>query len=163
MRVILSAASAVLFAAAPAFSGADPAPDQDGADHAPIDLRIDPGTLDASEGRVLFASKGCVVCHAVNGVGGKDATPLDAHGMEQDMSPFDLAAKMWAMAPYMIEAQEDELGEQIQFTGPELAGIFAFLHDDAEQHKFTEASLPEDVLDKLGHTEGDADVEDVHD
>ena len=29
-------------------------------------------------GRKLFASKGCVVCHAINGIGGEDAPPLDA-------------------------------------------------------------------------------------
>ncbi len=163
MRVLLLSASIMMLAAAPVFSSEGHEPDEGGADHPPIELRVDPGTLDPVEGRALFASKGCVACHSVNGVGGEDASPLDAHGMEQDMSPFDLAAKMWTMAPFMIEAQVNELGEQIQFSGPELASIFAFLHDDAEQHKFTEESLPEEVLKMIGHEEGDDDVEDVHD
>lgn len=35
-------------------------------------------SMDAANGRKLFASKGCVVCHEVNGIGGTDAAPLDA-------------------------------------------------------------------------------------
>lgn len=31
--------------------------------------------IDASKGSELFASKGCVVCHSVNSVGGTDAPP----------------------------------------------------------------------------------------
>ncbi len=97
--------------------------------------------MSAERGRELFATKGCATCHSVNGVGGVDASPLDATGMEPLMNPFELAAKMWTMAPYMIAAQEEELGEQILFTGQELADIVAFLHDDTEQHKFTEEYL----------------------
>lgn len=97
---------------------------------------------DAVRGRLLFSEKGCVLCHSVNGVGGEDAAPLDASGMQKHMNPFDLAAKMWAMAPYMIEAQEAEMGGQILFSGRELGDIVAFLHDGAEQHKFAEDTLP---------------------
>jgi cytochrome c len=35
-------------------------------------------TPDAAAGRDLFVVKGCVMCHAVNGVGGKAAPALDA-------------------------------------------------------------------------------------
>lgn len=97
--------------------------------------------MNAERGRELFATKGCASCHSVNGFGGTDASPLDATGMEAQMNPFELAAKMWAMAPYMIAAQEDELGAQILFSGQELADIVAFLHDDSEQHKFNEEYL----------------------
>ncbi len=72
-------------------------------------------TMDPVRGRELFASKGCVTCHSINGVGGEDATPLDAHTMQSMMNPFDFAAKMWRMAPAMIAAQEEALGEQIEF------------------------------------------------
>ncbi len=38
---------------------------------------ISPGlimpSMDAARGRIPFASKGCVVCHSINGVGGEDA------------------------------------------------------------------------------------------
>ena len=50
--------------------------------------------MDPARGRKLYASKGCVACHAINGVGGHDATPLDARTMGARMNPFDFAAKM---------------------------------------------------------------------
>ncbi len=131
--------------------------------------------LNSGRGRELFVSKGCVACHSVNGLGGEDASPLDAHEMEPFMGLFDLTAKMWTMAPVMIPAQEDELGEQIQLTGDELANIIAFLHDDAEQKNLNLASLSEtqramleemagmhdDGYDDDGHDE--AEAEDGHD
>ncbi len=111
--------------------------------------------MDPVRGRKLFASKGCVACHAINGVGGHDATPLDAHTMDRVMSPFDFTAKMWAMAPAMIYAQEEALGEQILFTGDEIADIIAFVHHDGEQHKFSEADIPPRIQKWMGHAHGE--------
>ncbi|MCH8113415.1 MAG: hypothetical protein IH905_15915 [Proteobacteria bacterium] len=111
--------------------------------------------MDPALGRKLFASKGCVACHAINGVGGHDATPLDAHTMDAMMNPFEFAAKMWTMAPYMIAAQEEALGGQILFTGEELAHIIAFVHDDGEQHDFSEADIPPDIWPMMHHQHGD--------
>ena len=111
--------------------------------------------MDPARGRKLFASKGCVACHAVNGVGGHDATPLDAHTMDRVMNPFDFAAKMWRMAPAMIYAQEEALGEQILFTGDEIADIIAFVHHGGEQHKFSEADIPPRIRKMMHHTHGE--------
>ncbi len=116
--------------------------------------------MNANRGMELFASKGCATCHAVNGVGGEDASPLDAHDMDEYMNPFDLAAKMWLMAPYMIAAQEDELGEQILFTGDELSNLIAFLHDDAQQKLFTEEFLEIMSADASKHGDGDGGHDD---
>ncbi len=118
-------------------------------------------SLNADRGMELFASKGCATCHSVNGVGGEDASPLDAHNMDEYMNPFDLAAKMWLMAPYMIAAQEDELGEQILFTGDELSNIIAFLHDDVQQDLFTEEFL-EDVAGDMPAHGGDEGEDEDH-
>lgn len=111
--------------------------------------------MDPVRGRKLFASKGCVACHAINGVGGHDATPLDAHTMDRVMNPFDFAAKMWRMAPAMIYAQEEALGQQILFTGDEIADIIAFVHDDEEQHKFSEADIPPRIRQWMHHSHGE--------
>ena len=111
--------------------------------------------MDPALGRKLFASKGCVACHAINGVGGHDATALDAHTMDAMMNPFDFAAKMWTMAPYVIAAQEEALGEQILFTGEELAHIIAFVHSDGEQHDFSEADISPEVMSMMNHEHGE--------
>lgn len=108
--------------------------------------------MDPVAGRHLFASKGCVVCHSINGVGGTDAPKLDASTMKMPMDPFEFAAKMWHGAPAMIAMQQNELGAQIQFTGQELADIIAFVHDPMEQKKFSEADIPETIKK---HMEGD--------
>ncbi len=71
--------------------------------------------------------------------------------MQQVMSPFDFAAKMWRGAEAMIYLQREVLGEQITLTGQELADIIAFVHDDAEQHKFTEADVPPRMRALIGH------------
>ena len=112
--------------------------------------------MDAVRGRQLFVAKGCVACHSINGVGGHDATALDAHTMTTMMNPFDFAAKMWRMAPAMIYAQEEALGEQILFTGDELADIIAFVHDDEQQHKFTDADISPEAAKMMDHGHGEA-------
>lgn len=126
----------------------------DGDDHGPRVTRLLMPIMSSSRGMDLFVDKGCVACHAVNGVGGHDASPLDAHNMDEFMNPFDLAAKMWMMAPYMIEAQEEALGGQILFTGEELADIIAFLHDDVQQHEFTEHDLTNEAIEMMEHGHG---------
>jgi len=105
--------------------------------------------FDAAAGRKLFASKGCVVCHSVNGVGGTDAADLSAANMEHPMDVFDFSAKMWMGAPAMIAMQEQELGAQIEFTGQELANIIAFIHNADEQKKFSRADIPPDIQKHL--------------
>jgi cytochrome c len=123
--------------------------------------------MNPARGRELFASKGCVVCHAVNGVGGEDAPPLDADTMPQVMNPFEFAAKMWRGAQAMIYLQQEELGAQIDFTGEELADIIAFVHSPDEQAKFSEADIPpriKDLMHHMGEEEGEADHhDDEHD
>jgi mono/diheme cytochrome c family protein len=111
-------------------------------------------SMNPARGRKLFVSKGCVACHAINGVGGHDATSLDAHTMQPMMNPFEFAAKMWSMAPAMIYAQEEALGEQILFTGDELADIIAFVHNDEAQHGFGETDLTAEARKMMHHEHG---------
>lgn len=104
--------------------------------------------MNPMNGKKLFASKGCVVCHQVHGTGGTDAPSLDIKTMNPVMSPFDFFAKMWRGAPAMIAMQNNELGHQIEFTGQELADIVAFLHNRAAQQTLTEVDIP-DYIKKL--------------
>ncbi len=105
--------------------------------------------MDPENGRALYASKGCVVCHAINGVGGQDAPMLDAEFMDSPMNPFDFAARMWRGAEVMVMMQRDELGEPIELTGQELADIIAFVHDPAEQALFSQDDIPENIADLI--------------
>ncbi|WP_238367840.1 c-type cytochrome [Mesobacterium pallidum] len=121
-------------------------------------------TMNAARGRELFASKGCVVCHSVNGVGGEDAPMLDAEFMDDVMNPFEFAARMWRGAGAMVALQEDELGGQIDLTGEELANITAFVHDAEEQRKFSMADVPHEIEEMMHHQgEDDHHEEDEED
>ena len=131
-----------------------PATAEEAAGHKPIDVRLVMPVMNSERGMSLFIEKGCVTCHSVNGVGGHDASPLDAHAMDPVMNVFEFAAKMWAMAPSMIQAQEEALGEQILFTGEELAHIIAFVHDDEMQHRLTEAHIPPHIGMLMHHEHG---------
>jgi cytochrome c len=108
-------------------------------------------SMDAARGRLLFASKGCVVCHAVNKVGGEDAPPLDASTMVLPMNPFEFAARMWDGAEAMVTLQREELGEPIKLNGQELADIIAFVHHADEQKKFSDADIPPQIKKLMGH------------
>jgi cytochrome c len=107
--------------------------------------------LNAERGRKLFASKGCVVCHSVNGIGGEDAPPLDVSQMSPKMNPFEFAAKMWRGAEAMVMMQREELGEQIELTGQDLADIVAFAHSHSEQAKFSTEDIPERIKELMEH------------
>jgi mono/diheme cytochrome c family protein len=101
--------------------------------------------FDPVRGRKLFAAKGCVVCHTVNGIGGEAAPEFSDEFMEHPMNAFDFIAKMWRGAGAMIMMQEDRLDGQIELEGDELAAIIAFLHDEEEQRLFSEGDIPEDI------------------
>ena len=72
--------------------------------------------VDSERGRQLFITKGCVYCHAVNGVGGKAAPAMDSDATEPSVNLTDFAARMWRGAPAMIELQEMDLGYQIRLS-----------------------------------------------
>ncbi len=164
MRILSAISISVILslsASTAAWSGGDHS-DATDSNHGSNVTRLLMPIMSSSRGMDLFVDKGCVACHAVNGVGGHDSSSLDAHDMDEFMNPFDLAAKMWMMAPYMIAAQEEAFGEQILFDGDELADIIAFLHDDVQQHEFTEANLTETALELMEHGHGEESAVEEH-
>jgi mono/diheme cytochrome c family protein len=111
--------------------------------------------FDPERGRKLFASKGCVVCHSINGIGGEDAPEFNADWMEPPMNAFEFAARMWRGAGAMISMQDEELGGQIELDGEELAAIIAFIHSADEQKKFSQADIPHEIEEKMHGGDGD--------
>ncbi len=105
--------------------------------------------VDSASGRALFVDKGCVICHAVNGVGGKAAPALDAEIGAPPIDPLDFAARMWRGAPAMIELQSIELGYTIYLTADEIADLSAFSGDLAEQKLLDLEQLPETMKNGL--------------
>jgi mono/diheme cytochrome c family protein len=105
--------------------------------------------LDGANGRALFIDKGCVICHAVNGVGGKAAPALDAEIGGQAVDPLEFAARMWRGAPAMIELQSVELGYSISLTADEIGDLAAFAADREQQKTLTVDDLPETIKNGL--------------
>ena len=139
LAAFAAALAAVILATLPA---AAPAAAQDKNDQSP-GLKLVLPAIDSERGRQLFITKGCVYCHAVNGIGGKAAPALDSNDAKPSVNLTDFAARMWRGAPAMIELQEMDLGYQIQLSGDELAHLAAFANDPAEQKKLAEDQVPE--------------------
>jgi hypothetical protein len=99
--------------------------------------------MDSHRGRMLFLQKGCVICHAVNGVGGEIGPSLNATDMPEPMNVFEFAARMWRGASAMVQLQDDLLGEVISLSGQDLADLVAFAHDESEQRKLDAAQIPD--------------------
>jgi cytochrome c len=98
---------------------------------------------DAERGRRLFVAKGCVVCHSVNGIGGKAGPALDASEPAGVFDPMDFAARMWRGAPAMLDLQALEFGYQVDLSGNDIADLAAFAEDHDEQKDFSADEIPE--------------------
>ncbi|NQU57862.1 MAG: c-type cytochrome [Rhodospirillales bacterium] len=162
MLATISAVTSVLATIAfvsPALAGHVASSSTDTAGHG---VRLVMPLMSPERGREIFVSKGCVACHSINGVGGHDATAMDAHDLKSLMNPFDFAAKMWNHAPAMIAAQEGAFGEQLYFTGEELADIIAFIHDDETQHVFAEKDLTATARKMMQHEHGEKAAPEAH-
>jgi len=106
-------------------------------------------SANAESGRDLFVSKGCVICHSVNGVGGKAAPTLDAIVGSPAIDPLEFAARMWRGAPAMIELQSIELGYTIYLTADEIGDLAAFHASRETQAGLSADDLPEEISNSL--------------
>ena len=105
-----------------------------------------------AKGRLLFVEKGCVICHAANGVGGKAAPALDAADDFTRSDPLEFAARMWRGAPAMVEFQSVELGYVIDLSADDIAQIATFAASREEQKLLKDEDIPapmrESILDE---------------
>ncbi len=112
-----------------------------------IGLALPP--MDSHRGHLVFMKKGCVVCHAVNGVGGNIGPPMNASDMPSPMNVFEFTARMWKGAAAMILMQKEELGDVIELTGQDMADLIAFAHDREMQKTVTIDQVPKRWRKKL--------------
>lgn len=92
---------------------------------------------DPLQGRRLFVTKGCFICHAVRGAGGTVAPPLDAPTDGRLVDPMVFAAAMWRGAAAMLSLQLLELDYQLDISGDELRDLAAFASDPKAQANFS--------------------------
>ncbi|MCB2098693.1 MAG: c-type cytochrome [Parvularculaceae bacterium] len=104
---------------------------------------------DAALGRAAFVQKGCVLCHSVNGVGGKAAPALDAADDFVKTDPLGFAARMWRGAPAMVEFQSVELGYVIDLSADDIANLAAFAASRTQQKLLKDSDIPEPMRDSI--------------
>ncbi len=83
-------------------------------------------TQNASDGALVYGSKGCVKCHAIGGLGGTEGPDLARFPSPRTF--YDLVAAMWNHRPGMVRRMR-ELGiEPPQLTAEETGDLVAFLY-----------------------------------
>ncbi|MDH3241341.1 MAG: cytochrome c [Alphaproteobacteria bacterium] len=99
-------------------------------------------SMNPAKGRVYFATRACVVCHSVNGIGGKNAVALDIEIRPATVDMLGFITRMWRGGTPMLALQRRLFSEQIDLTAEELGDIIAFLHSPAEQDRFSKNDIP---------------------
>lgn len=79
------------------------------------------------KGRRVFAGKGCVICHAINGRGGHLGPDLGG-GHESPPSMIQFAGLMWNHAPQMWEKIKARGLARPKFEEQEMADLIAYLY-----------------------------------
>ncbi|MGC8595191.1 MAG: c-type cytochrome [Candidatus Kryptoniota bacterium] len=77
------------------------------------------------EGREIFEKKGCMNCHAINGVGGNIGPDFGKHLFVGD--EFDLFSKMWNHSPRMLLLMSRSSTKKPEFTSREFENLSHFL------------------------------------
>ena len=78
------------------------------------------------EGSQLFTDKGCLRCHAINGVGGAGGPDLGQGILKRSL--LDIAGVMWNHSPGMAHVIEERHGARPLFKAPEMASLLSFLY-----------------------------------
>ena len=87
---------------------------------------ITPGN--PKEGKQVFASKGCIKCHAVRGEGGKEAEDLGKRAKTFYKSLTQITSIMWNKGPAVLgKMSQTQIGIP-KFTPKEMADLIAYLY-----------------------------------
>jgi mono/diheme cytochrome c family protein len=78
------------------------------------------------EGSQLFSEKGCLRCHAINGVGGVGGPDLGQGILKRSL--LDIAGVMWNHSPGMAHVIEERRAARPVFKAPEMASLISFLY-----------------------------------
>lgn len=78
------------------------------------------------EGSQLFSEKGCLRCHAINGVGGVGGPDLGQGILKRSL--LDIAGVMWNHSPGMAHVIEERRAARPAFKAPEMASLLSFLY-----------------------------------
>jgi mono/diheme cytochrome c family protein len=78
------------------------------------------------EGSQLFTDKGCLRCHAINGVGGAGGPDLGQGILKRSL--LDIAGVMWNHSPGMAHLIEARHATRPVFKAPEMASLLSFLY-----------------------------------
>ncbi|MAW79645.1 MAG: hypothetical protein CMI63_05360 [Parvularcula sp.] len=113
----------------------------------PAAIPVETPDVNARRGRLQFITRGCVICHQVNGVGGTAAPDLSAASAPDLINPLDFSARMWRGAPAMTALQAVELGYVIELDAQDIADLAAFAASPEEQKLLTLDSVPADMRD----------------
>ncbi len=106
----------------------------------------------AKDGRELFVSQGCSMCHSFEGRGGTDAPDLDF--MKGKLTANDIAnmsGLIWNHVPAMQAAFAEEHIPFPEFKGNQMASLIAYLHGGGPPPEVE----PEGSSDE--HAEGSSD------
>jgi mono/diheme cytochrome c family protein len=80
---------------------------------------------DAERGSALFRSLNCIVCHSVNGAGGKSAPGL-WRDQDRSFSPYEMTGILWNHAPAMWAAMERQGVAKPELNEQQAADLFVY-------------------------------------
>jgi mono/diheme cytochrome c family protein len=102
----------------------------EGGDGGPASENVEAGAIgNVKDGRELFVSQGCSMCHSFEGRGGTDAPSLDS--MKGELTANEIAnmsGTIWNHVPAMKAAFAEEHIPFPEFTGNQMASLIAYLH-----------------------------------
>jgi mono/diheme cytochrome c family protein len=83
--------------------------------------------IDSQRGLAVFESESCVLCHAINGKGGK-AGPDLGRLIDRNFTPAALASTMWNHAPTMWAAIQKQDLKRSELDTQAAADLFAYFY-----------------------------------